>query len=105
MTPLGLDTTSLLMSAPPRLRPTQATGDRLRAQANDFEAMFLGSMMQHMFTAIGKDGPLGNAQGVGMWRSMLTDQYAKAMVKAGGIGIANQVYKSLVARQTAKANG
>jgi len=103
MTPLALDTTALLMPAPARLKPTQAGGDRARAQANDFEAMFLSSMMQHMFTAIGKDGPLGNSQGVGAWRSMLTDQYAKSMVTAGGIGIANQVYKSLMARQAATA--
>ena len=103
MTPLALDTTALLMPPPARLRPTQATGDKLHTQANDFEAMFLSSMMQHMFTAIGKDGPLGNGQGVGVWRSMLTDQYAKSIVKSGGLGIANQVYKSLLARQTAKA--
>jgi peptidoglycan hydrolase FlgJ len=103
MTPLALDTSMALMPPPARLRPTQATGDKLRAQANEFESMFLSSMMQHMFTAIGKDGPLGNAQGVGVWRSMLTDQYAKSIVKSGGIGIANQVYKSLLARQGAKA--
>jgi peptidoglycan hydrolase FlgJ len=103
MTALSIDTTALMMAPPPHLRPTQLTGDKLRKQANDFESMFLSSMMQHMFTAIGKEGPLGNAQGVGVWRSMLTDQYAKSIVKSGGIGIANQVYKSLLARQTVKA--
>ncbi|MGH9806615.1 MAG: rod-binding protein [Terriglobia bacterium] len=30
---------------------------------------------------------------------MLTDQYAKAIVKAGGIGIADHVYRSLMAQQ------
>ena len=30
---------------------------------------------------------------------MLTDQYAKSIAKAGGIGIADQVYRSLIAHQ------
>lgn len=100
MTPVSFDMTAVLTPPPPHLRPIQGTEDKLHKQANEFEAMFLSSMMQHMFTAIGKDGPLGNAQGVGVWRSMLTDQYAKSIVKAGGIGIASQVYKSLLARHS-----
>jgi Rod binding domain-containing protein len=34
---------------------------------------------------------------------MLTDQYAKGIVKAGGLGLANQIYKAMLARQTAKS--
>jgi len=103
MTPLALDTANLVVpyGAPARLRPAPSGADKARTQAQDFETLFISSMMQHMFTAIGKDGPLGNGPGVGVWRSMLTAQYAKSFVKAGGIGIANQVYKSLLARQAA----
>jgi flagellar protein FlgJ len=88
--------------APARIKPLEG-GDRTRTQAENFETMFISSMMQHMFTGIGNDGPLGNGPGVGVWRSMLTEQYAKSLVKSGGIGIANQIYKSMVARQTARA--
>jgi flagellar protein FlgJ len=103
MTPLALDTSNLIApyGAPARIKPMQGGADKARKQAENFETQFISSMMQHMFTAIGKEGPFGNGQGVGVWRSMLTEQYAKSFVKAGGIGIANQVYKSLVARQTA----
>jgi Rod binding domain-containing protein len=101
MTPLAIDAGAFLVpyGAPARLKPVTATGDKTRAQAQDFESMFISSMMQHMFTGIGNDGPLGNAAGVGPWRSFLTDQYAKALVKAGGLGLANQIYKSMLARQ------
>lgn len=101
---LALDpaTTVLSYGAPAHLKPTAAPADRARTQADNFETMFLNSMLQHMFTATGKDGPLGGGQAVGAWRSMLTEQYAKSIVKAGGLGIANQVYKSMMARQTAK---
>jgi len=103
MTPLALDTSNLIApyGAPARLKPMPVGADKARQQAENFETQFISSMMQHMFTAIGKEGPFGNGQGVGVWRSMLTEQYAKSFVKAGGIGIANQVYKTLLARQAA----
>jgi peptidoglycan hydrolase FlgJ len=105
MTPLAIDPNafSIPYGAPARLRPIAAVGDKTRAQAQDFESMFISSMMQHMFTGIGKDGPLGSAPSIGPWRSLLTEQYAKGIVKAGGLGIANQVYKAMIARQAAKA--
>jgi Rod binding domain-containing protein len=108
MNPLTVDPSTLvtLYGAPARLRPAAATlsgADKARAQAQDFETMFVSSMLQHMFTGIGKDGPLGDGPGVGVWRSLLTEQFSKSLVKAGGIGIANQVYESMLARQGAPA--
>ena len=67
--------------------------------AQDFEAVFLNSMFQQMFTGIGGEGPFGGGGGAGIWRSFLTDEYSKSFAKAGGIGIADQVYRSLMARQ------
>jgi peptidoglycan hydrolase FlgJ len=105
MTPLAVDPNAFMVpyGAPARLRPNTAPVDKTRAQAENFEGMFISSMMQHMFTGIGKDGPLGSAPSVGPWRSLLTEQYAKSFVKAGGLGLANQIYKAMVARQAAKA--
>ena len=108
MTPTALDANTLISfyGAPARLSPTSAAlspEGKARAQAQDFESMFVSSMFQHMFTDIGKDGPLGDGPGVGVWRSMLTEQFSKQLVKAGGIGIASQVYKSMLARQSAPA--
>ena len=69
--------------------------------AQDFEAVFLNSMFQHMFTGVGSEGPLGGGVGVGVWRSFLTDEYAKSFARSGGIGIADHVYRSLIAQQEA----
>ena len=71
---------------------------RMRAQAQSFEAQFLNSMFQHMYEDVGGDGPFGNSKGVAPWRSFLTDEYAKSFAKSGGIGIANAVYKQMLAR-------
>jgi Rod binding domain-containing protein len=80
-----------------------AGNNRTRAAARDFEAVFLNSMFQHMFTGIDGEGPFGGQGATGVWRSMLTDQYAKSIAKAGGVGIADQVYKSLIAHQEARS--
>jgi Rod binding domain-containing protein len=76
---------------------------KARANANDFEAAFLSSMFQHMFTDTDGDGPMGGTTGVGPWRSFLTQEFGKAIVKKGGIGIADEVYRSLISHQAAKA--
>jgi len=70
--------------------------------AQDFEAVFLNSMFQHMFTGMDGDGPFGGNGATGVWRSLLTDEYAKSFAKSGGIGIADQVYRTLIAHQEAR---
>lgn len=72
---------------------------KAKATAQDFEAVFLNTMFEHMFTGVGGDGPFGGQGATGVWRSFLTDEYAKSFAKAGGIGIADQVYKAMLARQ------
>jgi Rod binding domain-containing protein len=84
-----------------RLKAVRDT--RTRSQAEDFEAQFLNSMFQEMYESVGGEGPFGNSQGVGPFRSFLTDEVAKNFVKRGGIGIADEVYKSLLAHQEAQA--
>ncbi len=89
------------LAAGSRKTPQQA---RMWAQAQDFEVQFVNSMFQHMYTGIEGDGPFGNSTGVGPWRSFLTEEYAKNFVRSGGIGIASEVYKSLLAHQEARGS-
>jgi Rod binding domain-containing protein len=87
------------------LRGAAAGGNaKARAAAQNFEGMFLNSMFQNMFTGIDGEGPFGGGIGVGIWRSFLTEQYAKTYAKAGGIGLADHVYRSLMAHQEAGAS-
>jgi len=76
---------------------------KARANAVDFEAMFLSTMFNHMFTGIDGEGPFGGGGAGGVWRSFLSDEYAKSFAKAGGIGLADSVYRSLLAQQEARA--
>jgi flagellar protein FlgJ len=79
------------------------TQKTLRGKAQDFEAMFLNSMFSQMTTGIKGDGPFGDTPGTGVWRSMLTDQYSKSFAKAGGVGISNDVFRSLILQQANRA--
>ena len=76
---------------------------KARAQATDFEAVFLNSMFSQMFTGMEGEGPFGGGGAGGVWRSFLTDEYSKSFAKAGGIGIADHVYRSLIAQQEVSA--
>jgi peptidoglycan hydrolase FlgJ len=75
---------------------------KARAKAVDFEAMFLSTMFSHMFTGTDGEGPFGGGGAAGVWRSFLSDEYAKSFAKAGGIGLADSVYRSLIAQQEAR---
>ena len=96
----GLKPIDLVMSGAIQT-PLAATKAKAKAAAQNFEAVFLNSMFQQMFTDIGGEGPFGGNGASGVWRSLLTDQYARTFAKAGGIGIANQVYNVLLAQQEA----
>ena len=99
----GLKPIDLLTNSREHGKLTSTKQTKARAAAQDFEAVFLKSMFQHMFTGISGDGPFGGSGAVGVWRSMLTDEYAKSFAKSGGIGIADQVYRTLIARQEANS--
>jgi peptidoglycan hydrolase FlgJ len=76
---------------------------KTRAKAEEFESMFLNSMFSQMTTATKGDGPFGDTPGTGVWRSMLTDEYSKSFAKTGGIGISNDVFRTLILQQANRA--
>ena len=76
---------------------------KAKATATDFEAMFLNSMFAQMTSGIKGEGPFGDTPGTGVWRSMLTEEYSKNFAKTGGIGISNEVYRTLILQQASRA--
>jgi flagellar protein FlgJ len=77
---------------------------KAKATATDFEAMFLNQMFSHMTAGLTGEGPYGDTPGTGVWRSMLTEQYSKSFAKAGGVGISNDVYRTLILQQASRAS-
>src|SRR5437660_10310619 len=112
VSPLSIGATPLGANAAYGIGPSVATTTRAggamtnakaRAAAQDFEAMFLNSMFSQMMTNTDGEGPFGGSQATGVWRSFLTQEYAKTAAAAGGIGLAEHVYSSLLAQQEARA--
>lgn len=101
---LGLSALDALTGAgqsKPSLNPQ--TLAKAKGAAQDFESVFLNSMFQQMTTSTGGEGPFGGSGATGVWRSFLTNEYANTFAKAGGIGIADQVYSALIAHQSGQS--
>lgn len=73
----------------------------LRQRAVDFEAVYLAQMLQPMFAGTEATPPFGGGTGEDIWRSMQTQEYGKAIAQRGGVGIADAVFRELVAAQAA----
>ena len=79
---------------------------KARKTATEFESMFLESSLDRLTQSEGTDGPLGeNGTGGGVYRSMLTKEYATQIVKSGGVGIADSIFREIMKMQGAASDG
>lgn len=79
-----------------------ATGvvtDRMRETAEAFEASFLSQMLKPMFEGLSTEAPFGGGEAEGTWRGFLVDAMARQTVKAGGVGLADQVVARMLKMQ------
>lgn len=75
--------------------------DKAKKASEDFEAMFVSEMLRPMFEAQEVDATFGGGQAEKIYRSMMVDEYGKAIAKSGGIGIAKHVQAELMKLQEA----
>ena len=71
--------------------------------AQAFEASFLSQMLKPMFEGLETEGMFGGGEGEATWRSFLIDAMAKQTVKAGGIGLADDVMAEMMKLQETAA--
>ena len=71
----------------------------VRAAAEEFEAVFLSQMLAPMFNQIEPDPVYGGGSGEKVYQSMLVEQYGKALVRRGGVGIADVVEREILRLQ------
>ncbi len=79
-------------------RPRGQTPDDIRATAQDFEAVFLAQMMEQMMGETTQSS-FGGGPGEQAFSSMLNEEYAKVIAKAGGIGLADALAREMLALQ------
>jgi Rod binding domain-containing protein len=77
----------------------------LRRLSQEFEAQAVAAMFQPVFATLPTDGPFGGGPAEAQWRPMLVDAIARDMVRAGGFGIAEAVYRELLRAQENQGQG
>lgn len=82
-----------------------AKKEQIAKSAKDFEASFLSMMFKPMFETVSTEGAFGGGSAEGMWRSFMTDAFAKQTVKAGGIGLADTVQREMLKLQGLSTEG
>jgi flagellar protein FlgJ len=86
--------------------PAQPGKDKLKKTAQDFESVFLEQTLDRLTSSGGQEGPLGEAgTGGAVYRSMLSKEYAGEIVKSGGLGIADGVYRQMLRLQEGASHG
>ena len=75
---------------------------KIRETAQKFEASFLSVMMQSMTAGMKTPEIGGGGTGEEMFKSLLAEEMAKQVSKAGGIGVAAAVQKEMLKMQGLK---
>ena len=80
--------------------PEAAMSDQaVKQTAQEFEALFLSEMLAPVFESIDTAGPFGGGQGEEIYRSMMVQEYGKAIARSGGVGIADAVQREILKMQ------
>jgi Rod binding domain-containing protein len=86
----------MLRQTPRTHAPSAADAARV---GGEFETMFLSQMLGHMVSNMPTNGPFGGGFGEEMFRSMQVDEWSKALVNRGGIGLAQSITREILRLQ------
>ncbi len=92
------------MSAPAAIASAPATlpgYDKAREVSKQFEAFFIGQLMETMSQGLKSDGPMGGGEAEKTWRSMQNEEYGKIVARGRGFGIADAIYSQIMRLQEA----
>lgn len=76
-----------------------SNAEQAREIAEEFEAVFLAQLMEHMMGET-TEQTFGGGAGEKAWKGMLNEEYAKVMAQAGGIGLADDLAREIMRLQT-----
>ena len=91
--------------AQPNAKSGAKSDAKIEKSAQEFEAMFMGEMTTIMFEGVGDDPMFGGGNGEKMFRSLLTQEYGKAMAAGTGTGIATEMKKMMLQIQEQQQKG
>lgn len=71
------------------------SADSAKKVAKEFESLFIGQMLEHMFQDKEENPLFGDSGSDDIYQSMMVQEYGKAISKSGGMGIAAYIERSL----------
>jgi len=95
--PVSLPSAAPAQGTAPSAPPHEAA---LRAVARELEASFLAEMLKHARFGDSR-ASFGGGVGEDQFASLLRAEHARALVDRGGIGLAESLFRALVARGAA----
>ena len=78
--------------------------EEAKEAAQDFEAFFMTKMMESMFEGISTEGMFGGGHAEKIYRSLLLNEYGKAMAKTGSIGVSDDIMSAILRMQEAASS-
>ena len=72
---------------------------KIDEQAQGFEAMFMGQMMQFMHAGVETNQEFGGGAGEETWRGMMIEEYGRLSSQTGNLGIAAAVKAEMIKAQ------
>lgn len=101
ITPLvATDTTTKKAVNPMKVAGAKgASMERIEATAKAFESQFISQMVEAMYAGHDPKESLGGSDAEETYQSMLITEYGKIISRAGGLGIADQIKRSMLKMQ------
>lgn len=98
--------TEIAATSPRPMPPESPPGrtEELRAVAQELEASFLAEMLKHAGFGEARES-LGGGAGEDQFASLLRAEHARALADRGGIGLAESLFRALVARAGGNGQG
>jgi flagellar protein FlgJ len=72
---------------------------KMREAALEFESVFMTTMLSSMFEGVQAEAPFGGGHAEEQYRGLLVAEYGKELASQGGVGLADQVFRELLAAQ------
>ncbi len=96
---LRMESVAERMARTAKHAPQSAKETKIREAAEEFEAVFISQMLEHMFAGVEPNETFGGGSAENIYKSMMIDEYGKIMAKTGGIGVADHVTRQLLQAQ------
>jgi Rod binding domain-containing protein len=76
-----------------------AKAGKVKQQAQEFEAVYIGQMLNQMSSGIGNETGFDGGHAEQQWRSLLNEHIGRSISAGGGVGLADGVRRELMRLQ------